>query len=413
MKILPGLVLPVLLFSVPATAGVADRAAESAARQVAAEPGGLEKLFDGSFFRQVSLSKLSGIFSGLYKEHGAVERTVLVSSSAYSGHYYFDTTGGWRVPLAVSADPETGKIIRLFFRHAYRRDVTLRGLRDTFAALPGRKGLLVRRLGETPENLEELAAADYFAVGSAFKLYVLAAMARLKTPWDKVFYLRDGDRSMPSGRLQDWPEDSPLTAHTLAALMISESDNTAADLLIDRLGRRKIEGALAALGHSDPSRLKPFLKTTEMVKLKSGTGTALKYLNLPAAEKYSFLDSLARQPLEIEKFTRSPFGLDKVEWFASPADLCGLMQYLEREGGATALELMALNTGGVQEGAFLYAGFKGGSEPGVISATWLLKNRKSEWYCLSASWNDEADTLDEKKFFDLMGAAINTLGPAD
>jgi len=414
MKILFCFLCSLNLFLAPAAAGDLEKAADAAARQVAEEPRGLEELFDKSFFRHISLENLSSLFSGLYKEHGAVEAAVLVSSKASSGHFYFDTAKGLRIPVALSVEPANGKINGLFFRPAYKKDVTLRGVREGLAALPGRAGLLARRLGEKPENLEALGSDESFAIGSAFKLYVLGTLVRSKTPWDKVFNLREGDRSLPSGRLQDWPDDSPLTAHTLATLMISESDNTASDLLIDRLGRRKIEDSLASLGHSDPARLKPFLKTSEMFKLKSGTAAALKYLNLPAAEKYGFLDSLAKEPLEIEKFTRSPFGVDKVEWFASPADLCRAMEYLEREGGVKALEVMALNPGlSIPENAFLYAGYKGGSEPGVLSTTWLLKNKKSEWYCLSASWNDEADNLDQKKFLALMQSALNALAAAE
>ena len=50
----------------------------------------------------------------------------------------------------------------------------------------------------------------------------------------------------------------------------------------------------------------------------------------------------------------------------------------------------------------VYAGYKGGSEPGVLSMTWLLRNKKSEWFCLSASWNNEKDNLGQSEFTGLM-----------
>ena len=58
----------------------------------------------------------------------------------------------------------------------------------------------------------------------------------------------------------------------------------------------------------------------------------------------------------------------------------------------------------------VYAGYKGGSEPGVLSMTWLLKNKKAEWFCLSGSWNDEKENLESVKFFTLMQSALNALG---
>lgn len=46
-----------------------------------------------------------------------------------------------------------------------------------------------------------------------------------------------GEKSLPGGILQNWPKGAPLTLHTLAGLMISQSDNTAADTLLEILGR--------------------------------------------------------------------------------------------------------------------------------------------------------------------------------
>lgn len=412
MKIFSALLLLTLAAAPAASAGPGE-AAGAAARLIAPAPAGLPALFDAGFFRHISLEAMTGVFSRMHREYGAVERVVLVSSAASSGHYFFDTAGGWRVPAALGVNAE-GKIVSLFFSPAWRRDATLRAVREGLEALPGRKGFLVRRLGEGAEDLEALGVDEYFAIGSAFKLYVLGTLVKAGVPWDRVYKLREEDKSLPSGRLQTWPDGSPLTAHTLAAMMISESDNTASDTLIGALGRRRIEESLAALGHSDPSRLKPFLKTSEMFRLKADTARALEYMNLPAARKYAFLDGLAGPLPAVEKVPRSPFGVDKIEWFASPADLCRLMGLLEREGGERALELLAVNPGlPLPAGEFLYAGYKGGSEAGVLSQTWLLKTNRSRWYCVSAAWNDERDALEQQKFFDLMLSALRALAAAD
>ncbi len=393
-----------------AAAGGLEAAAGEVAALIAEKPAGVAEPFDKSLFRHISLEKLSEVLAGIYKENGAVSRTIFVSSAGGSGHFFLDTEKGYRLPLAISLDAVSGKMNGIFFSPAYKKDTSLKDVRERLAALPGRTGLLVRRVGEKPENLEALNEDAYFAVGSAFKLYVLGTLVREGVSWERVFRLKAKDKSLPTGRLRDWPDGSPFTAHTLAALMISESDNTASDALISALGRRTIEADLAALGHSDPGRLKPFLKTSEMFKLKSGTENALKYMNLPAEEKYGFLSSLEKTPLSLEAFSKSPFGVDKIEWFASPADLCRLMNYFSGKEAVTAREILALNPGlAIPSENLVYAGYKGGSEPGVLSMTWLLKNKRSEWLCLSASWNNEKDGLAESEFLGLLQSALNAL----
>ena len=42
-----------------------------------------------------------------------------------------------------------------------------------------------------------------------------------------------------------------------------------------------------------------------------------------------------------------------------------------------------------------YAGFKGGSEPGVLNITWLLRDRADAWHVLTLSQNDPAATIDD------------------
>lgn len=412
MRILSGFIFILIFRALSAAAeGGAEAAAGEVAARIAEKPAGVAGIFDKSLFRHISLEKLSEVLAGIYRENGAVSRTVFVSSAAGSGHFFLDTEKGYRVPLAISLDSGSGKINGIFFSPAYRKDSSLKDVRERLAALPGRTGLMVRRLGEKPENLEALNEDAAFAVGSAFKLYVLGTLLKEKVSWDKVFRLKEKEKSLPTGRLRDWPDGSPLTAHTLAVLMISESDNTASDALISALGRRTIEADLAALGHSDPGRLRPFLKTSEMFKLKSGTENALKYMNLPAEEKYGFLSSLEKTPLSLEAFTKSPFGVDKIEWFASPADLCRLMDYFTGKEAGKAREILALNPGlAIPRENLVYAGYKGGSEPGVLSMTWLLKNKREEWLCLSASWNNEKDGLAESEFFGLMQSALNALG---
>lgn len=391
-----------------------EKAAAAVSAQVVKNPAGLEELFAKSFFRRLSLKGLAGTLSGEYERHGAVTRLVLVSSAPASGHFIFETALGYRVPAAIGLDAGSGKVNALFLGAAYRVDPALEAAASALAALPGRAGLLALRLGGGGEKLAALNENEYFASGAAFKLYVLGALLERKVPWDRVFTLKEEDRSLPAGVLAAWPDGAPLTAHTLAALMLSAGDNTAADALVSGIGRRNVEGALGALGHSSPSLLRPFLKTSEMFRLRADSQASLKYLNLPEPEKYAFLASLAGTALPPGELRPSPFGLEKLEWLSSPADLCRVMAYLRARDDRRALELLAMNQGPVPAGSsFLYAGYRGASEPGVISMTWLLKDKKHGWSCLSACWNDNAANLETAKFHAIMRSALDALAAAD
>ena len=391
-----------------------EKAAAALSAQVAQKPEGLEELFDKSLFRRLSLEGLAGVLSGVYDKNGAVTRLVLVSSAPVSGHYIFETALGYRVPVALGLNAESGKISNLFFGAASRINPALAAAASALAALPGRTGLLVRRLDGGGETLQALNENEYFASGAAFKLYVLGALLQRKVSWGRIFKLEEESRSLPAGPLAAWPDGAPLTAHTLAALMLSQGDNTAADALVSGLGRRNIEGTLAALGHSSPGMMRPFLKTSEMFRLRADSQAALKYLNLPEGEKYGFLSSLAGTPLPAGDLRQSAFGLDKIEWPASPADLCRVMDYVRAKDDRRALEILAMNPGPVPAGAnFVYSGYRGASEPGVLSMTWLLKDRKYGWYCLSAAWNYKAENLEEAKFFSIMRSALDALSGAE
>ncbi|MBI5745150.1 MAG: serine hydrolase [Elusimicrobia bacterium] len=410
-------ILPVLLaLALPAGAaqpcGDLAAAARGVSARISEKPKDLPALFDKTLFAHISEAALADVLAGVRKANGPVTAQALVSSGpACSANFLLDTAQGWRVPVGISMNPVSGKLNGIFFGQAYKKDMTLARVREELAALPGRKGLLVMRFGEKAEAAESLDPEARFAVGSAFKLYVLGALLEEGVPWTRVFRLKEEDKSLPSGKLRGWPDGSPLTAHTLAALMISESDNTASDTLISALGRRRVEAALSALGHSSPEALRPFLRTSEMFRLKADSETALEYINLPTEEKYAFLARLGSRPLTAAALRPGPFAIDKIEWAASPADLCRVMKYFKDKDDKAALEILAMNPGlTMPPGKFLYAGYKGGSEPGVLAMAWLLKNSDGNWSCLAATWNNELAVLEEGKFFSIMQGALNALG---
>src|SRR6185436_20311127 len=123
-----------------------------------------------------------------------------------------------------------------------------------------------------PAMLASLEPEQPLAIGSAFKLFILAELNRQigagQRHWSDVVAL--DRRSIPSGTLQTWPPGSPVTLHTLAALMISVSDNSAADMLLHLLGRENVERMMGTLGVSSAARNRPLISTVEMGAIKTG-----------------------------------------------------------------------------------------------------------------------------------------------
>jgi beta-lactamase class A len=103
-----------------------------------------------------------------------------------------------------------------------------------------------RQLLHRPDELFPLASAVKLPVLVTLYEEVAAGRADLR---ERVTY-RAASRVPGSGVLQDLDDGLTLTLRDLATLMITISDNTAAELLTDRLGKPRIEGAMQAYGLS-------------------------------------------------------------------------------------------------------------------------------------------------------------------
>ena len=111
----------------------------------------------------------------------------------------------------------------------------------------------------------------------------------------------------------------------------------------------------------------------------------------------------------------APSHVEDVEWFASASDLCRAMDWLRRateSGKAAALRgVLAINPGlPVSTEAFPFVGYKGGSEPGVINLTFLLRAKDGTWYAATAGWNDPKAAVEDGKLTGLMQRVLYLLG---
>ncbi|NEQ31884.1 MAG: hypothetical protein F6K04_12915, partial [Leptolyngbya sp. SIO4C5] len=254
--------------------------------------------FAESFLSQVSLAQVEQVLQGMQASLGAYQ-----STEAKGDHYL--VTFEWGTVEAQIALNARGQITGLLFQPPALSGLTLDEIVQRFAQLPGEVSLLIQQNGT---DIASYQPEKPLGVGSAFKLIVLQALRQQieagQHRWDEVIQLQPEWRSLPSGLLQTWPANAPLTLQTLATLMISLSDNTATDALIHLVGQE----ALAALS----PRNQPFLTTRELFVLKDPQNSALleRYRQNPA-ERRQTLDSLTELPLpNVNLFEGGPLALD-------------------------------------------------------------------------------------------------------
>jgi beta-lactamase class A len=276
------------------------------------------------------------------------------------------------------------------------------------AALPGTVNAWFGPLGGGAP-LVAINADKPLALGSAIKLYVLAALAEDvkagRRKWTDVVPL--SEKSYPSGQLQNWPKGGPVTLHTLASLMISISDNTATDQLIATLGKQRILEAMRDSGHGNPAANDPFLTTRELFLLKASPDALIDiWRKGGTVTRSATAEMLAQTNVPLDKinaaFANGPRALD-IEWFASPADIARLFAFMRRTGDPKAFEILAINSqasAAIKE-AWRYVGFKGGSEPGVINLTWIATDKAGRDWVLTLGWNNPAAAVDDAKFLSL------------
>lgn len=368
--------------------------------------GGDEKLiFTPEFLAAVPIAQVRQLFAQQIQQYGPFKGLTITERK---GPTLAAVTASYERADAImnlSVDANSGLIDGLRITEISAHDTSLASITKDVAALHGKAAFTVIRLDENgPAVLASHNADMPMAIGSAFKLYVLATIAdeiaahRLR--WDQVVAV--GTPSLPSGITQAWPRGSKATIETLAILMISISDNTATDTLIRLVGHEKIEKKMASLGHKHMEIAAPFLTTAEAFALKMPA-------NQDLLTRWNALDSKGRAKLLKDEasrlsgtklnpgqFTNIPRAIETVEWFASPNDIAAVLSALGNSRDPMVKAILAVNPGTTpaRKGALSYIGFKGGSEPGVLSLNFLVQAKSGKNYAIAISWNDSAAAVD-------------------
>jgi len=355
----------------------------------------IAELFDLSFKEKVSIDKTYDILNS-YKRSLGKQTNVIIEADSYN--IIFEK-GAIQSKIYLN---DNNKIIGLWFGPIILFNLTIDSILSEFKKIPGNNSLSIFKNNNS--SILSYNEDEPLAVGSSFKLLILKLIYKKitdkKINWNDIIILKKNNKSIQSGILQDWPDNTPLTLKTLAALMISISDNTAADILIDYLGREEIEKNVSDIN-------KPFLKTKDffILKFSSDINIYSEYMKSKIQEKRKILETFNNKDISDVKINSKPTDIDKIEWFFSTKDLCNLIYGL-KDSDEIKINLGAF----INKKDWYIAGYKGGYEPGVLQYTFILeKNKGDNIYTISATVNNKNNAVDNNKINELMMNIISQI----
>ena len=351
------------------------------------------ELFSDSFLKQVPEASIVQILNNYRDKLGSFKN----AEKSQDGYNLVFTKG--TAPAKINLDNK-GEISGLWFGAVSLFEDNFTDILSEFEKIEGDVSIYI-----TSDNQDEILTYNEnqkLAVGSTFKLYVLKTLYKTiegkEKSWDDIIQLKNENMSLPSGILQSWPLQSPLTVSTMANLMISLSDNTATDHLIDYIGREKIEDYVDDCN-------KPFLKTIEAFKLKYGVSSDLRkrYIEGNIETKEDVLSEIKNEDVVISDISDEVSFINYIEWFFSTKELCQTIYDLKD------IQELRLNPGLVSKNNWYFAGYKGGSEPGVLQYTHILqKEVDAPIYAVSVTVNNK-NGVDENQVTELTSRLISLL----
>ena len=392
---------------------------------------GIEANFAPSFLDILPASDLIATFQQLQAALAPLEVTEIVGlETPLMLNVVTSTRDGSQIVVSISVEDGDDHLIDgLLFAPYDQQEIEFptfgswEEVSDALASDSGSFGISVSHLnGEDLEPVNQVQEDVAFAIGSLFKLYVLAAVITTieagDLAWSDEIEVVEEYLSYPSGVTQSEPLGTMISVQVLASRMISISDNTATDLLLHHIGRDAVEQALGTLGNSVPELNRPFLSTREMFLLKLGDeDTRNAFVAANEADRRAQLDELSRASLppisDVVAWT-SPVAIDTIEWFATMRDiehaLLSLRDAWARPGLEPVKDIMMANLGvPFDRDIWSQVAFKGGSEPGVLALAWLLERSDGEVFTFALAVNDTTTPLDQEAITLTAGGAVALL----
>jgi beta-lactamase class A len=353
--------------------------------------GAQEAWFTGAFLAAVPFSKIDPILDqvktllGTYRDTSGANGTYLSTFEKGTESVRIHIDGSGKIDGLRLLPPKLAAV----------------SLDDALKRLQQFTGTLSYALVEGRTHRAAYFAATPLAVGSAFKLAILAALrdrvAEGELHWDQVVPLDPHWKSLPSGVLQDWPDRTPITLATYANEMISVSDNTAADAAAAIAG----DAALARY----ELRNAPLLRTRELFILRSAANARMlqKWIDGSPSQRRALRKAMASMPLPDAASVPSTPGDLRAEWLFSADELCTLMSRV------ADLPAMSIDPGIASPADFRRVAYKGGSEPGVLSLVTSVVTHSGRTLCFAATLNDPAKDVDSSGFTAAYGSVLSAV----
>jgi len=391
----------------------------SAVKALPLTPSVVDAHFDSSFLTQVSTGELNTVF-GEFQSSSGVTLIGILSESPTSLKALV-TLGGTKVAVTMAVDT-AGLVSGLLLAPVPPPAPTSWAQLDReLAAVAPDTSFLAARVSPagTCTTIHRVASSTPHPLASMFKLFVLGALAHQiaagRVSWTQELTVQSALKSIGSvaSSLQFSPVGTQVSVQETATKMISISDNTAADMLINLVGRAAVEAQVHQWTGSTTLD-NPFLTTREMFLLHYVDFPTLadRYLALAPDRRPAFLASSV-DPLSLDEIRAStgPRDVDTIEWAASASDLChawaGLQRLAAQSRLAPIATVLSVNDGGIglDRGRWPTVWFKGGSEPGVLTVGFLAKNRQGQTFVVVALTDDPTRALPPTATADVIALA--------
>lgn len=234
-------------------------------------------------------------------------------------------------------------------------------------------------------------------LASIFKLYVLLAVANEvkagRVSWDDPLTITGRAKAVGSSGLEELPDGAHVSVRRAAEKMIATSDNMATDLLIDRVGTRAVEHALAVAGHHDPASMTPFPTMYELFSVGWGKPDLREQWQHGTAQERAKLLKLAdSRPYEPDPIrAHVPASAYGAEWYGSAEDICRVHVALQAGavGEAAPVREILSAVRGIElpRAEWPYIGAKAGGLPGDLTFSWYAVDRGGQPWVVSFQLN--------------------------